>query len=118
MHDKKKHTEKELEDWRAGKVRYGCQETVFGERMWDHQCQKGATAERNGWLYCKTHDPVRVNERREARNKKWAEERAQKERKRARRRTEFTKRVMATTAEAPAAALVDEILSAGFGWWR
>lgn len=44
-------------------AKHNCSERVYEERGFNHQCVKGATIEREGKWYCKTHDPVRVAQR-------------------------------------------------------
>lgn len=94
-----------------------CSENVFGGLVGGGRCSKGATVVRDQEPYCGTHDPVRVKERRAAREKKWVDKEARKDEHRKQCKADFTKRIMETTTEMPAAALVDEILSAGFAWW-
>ena len=66
-----------------------CSREVPGEGRWGvfhmHQCTRKATVERNGKPFCKTHDPVAIKERDDARHREWQEkwdrERAASERK-------------------------------------
>ena len=55
-----------------------CCVTVYPNEQWGifhgHQCTRKATVERDGKHYCTIHDPVRIQEKREARHKKWDEE--------------------------------------------
>ncbi len=46
-----------------------------------YQCRNNATIDRFGKVYCRIHDPVRIKEKIEARNKKWDKEFADKEAK-------------------------------------
>lgn len=49
-----------------------CSEMIYG-RGYRHQCSKSGKIERDGKWYCGTHDPVRVKENREERDRKWDE---------------------------------------------
>lgn len=49
-----------------------CSERVF-EGFHSHQCSKSGKIERDGKWYCGTHDPVRIKEKREERDRKWSE---------------------------------------------
>ena len=56
-----------------------CSERISG-RFHSYQCSKSGKIERDGRWYCGTHDPVRIKEKREERDRKWSEGfRAQRE---------------------------------------
>ncbi len=44
-----------------------------------HKCQRAGTVERDGAFYCKQHDPVRIKEKDELKNKKWEQERLKRD---------------------------------------
>jgi len=46
----------------------------------DRQCENKASVTRNGVPFCGTHDPVRVKEKTEARDKKWSQAWAERQR--------------------------------------
>ena len=59
-----------------------CEELVYSRYgAWPvhNQCENNAKVERDGRRYCGTHDPVRIKEKQDARNKKWTEERKAKQ---------------------------------------
>ena len=120
-----KLTETQLKTWKAGNLKIRCMEYVYTGRLTDYRCTRNATVERDDMLYCKTHDPVRVKERRQARNEKWEATYKQKDDRRGQLKAEFVRRIVeldqldaTDKREDEAATLVDEILSAGMGWWR
>jgi hypothetical protein len=53
-----------------------CSESVRGGGMWPsfHQCSREGKVVREGKAYCKTHDPVLLQERMADREKKWRDE--------------------------------------------
>lgn len=56
-----------------------CCEMIY-RQSYRHQCPKSGKIERDGKWYCGTHDPVRIKEKREERDRKWSERfRAQRE---------------------------------------
>ncbi len=52
-----------------------CCEQVATNGLWNryHQCTRLGSVTRDGKVYCKTHDPVAIKERHNARDKKWQE---------------------------------------------
>lgn len=52
---------------------YCCARVSSGRGFFSSSCTKKASVERDGQSYCGTHDPVKVKERQEKRNKKWEE---------------------------------------------
>ena len=49
-----------------------CSEMIYG-RGYRHQCSKSGKIERDGRWYCGTHDPVRIKEKQQERDRKWSE---------------------------------------------
>ena len=56
----------------------GCQETIYGERGFFHQCQNKPKVTRDGKLYCRIHDPEYITEKRQKDQAKWDKEWAEK----------------------------------------
>ena len=52
-----------------------CEERVWGSGSYkSHQCYRDAKVERDGKHYCTIHDPVRIEEKRKAKEDKWNKE--------------------------------------------
>jgi len=57
-----------------------CQGRVLGSGGWhSYQCGNKPKVERDGKLYCGVHDPIRLQKKREEKQKEWKEEYRKKE---------------------------------------
>lgn len=100
-----------------------CGAKIFSN-YYSFPCSRNATVMRGDKPYCGIHDPVRRAEKRKARGEAWDARHRHEEYLQTQRKAEFVRRIVGIRDdpeedfEKAIAALVDEIISAGYSWYR